>query len=69
MSISPQTGAKTSVYLASSAEVAGVSGKYFDKCKPVKSAPLSYDPNIQAELWQASLAILQEKFGDWGSKL
>jgi NAD(P)-dependent dehydrogenase (short-subunit alcohol dehydrogenase family) len=69
VSLSPQGGAKTSVYLASSAEVTGVSGKYFVKCKPVKSAPISYDLAIQTELWQISLAILQEKFGDVGINL
>src|SRR5580698_7042076 len=32
--ISPEEGAKTIIYLASSPEVAGVSGEYFYQCKP-----------------------------------
>jgi NAD(P)-dependent dehydrogenase (short-subunit alcohol dehydrogenase family) len=52
--ISEDEGAKTSVYLASSPEVAGVSGKYFDKCKAVSSSPVSYDENIARELWRVS---------------
>src|SRR5260370_1376568 len=34
VAISPEKGAETIVYLASSDEVANVSGKYFYKCRP-----------------------------------
>ncbi len=50
--ISPQEGAKTSVYLASSPEVAGVSGLYFDRCKPVRSTDLTYDWDVQERFWK-----------------
>jgi NAD(P)-dependent dehydrogenase (short-subunit alcohol dehydrogenase family) len=52
--ISEEDGAKTSIYLAGSPEVAGVSGKYFDKCKPVRSSPVSYDDRVARALWRAS---------------
>lgn len=52
--ISEEDGAKTSVYLASSPEVAGVNGKYFDKCKAVSSSPVSYDENVAHALWRLS---------------
>ncbi|MBP6014085.1 MAG: SDR family oxidoreductase [Alphaproteobacteria bacterium] len=52
--ISEADGAKTSVCLASSPEVAGVSGKYFDKCKAVKSSTVSYDEDVARELWRLS---------------
>lgn len=52
--ISEEEGAKTSVYLAGSPEVAGVSGKYFDKCKPVRSSSVSYDEGVARSLWRAS---------------
>jgi NAD(P)-dependent dehydrogenase (short-subunit alcohol dehydrogenase family) len=52
--ISEDEGAKTSVYLASSPEVAGVNGKYFDKCKAVQSSAVSYDENVARELWRLS---------------
>lgn len=47
-------GAKTSIYLASSPEVEGVSGTYFDNCKAVRSSPVSYDEEIGRGLWRAS---------------
>lgn len=52
--LTPEKGAQTSIYLASSPEVAGVSGKYFDKCKPVRSTPVSYDVQTARQLWEAS---------------
>ncbi len=47
-------GAKASIYLASSPDVEGVSGKYFDNGKAVRSSPVSYDEEIGRELWRAS---------------
>jgi NAD(P)-dependent dehydrogenase (short-subunit alcohol dehydrogenase family) len=41
--ISTENGAKTSVYLASSPEVEGVTGKYFDDCKEAAPSPVSLD--------------------------
>jgi len=47
-------GAKTSIYLASSPEVAGVSGKYFAKCRVVASSARSQDVAVQERLWAVS---------------
>ncbi|MEQ1863036.1 MAG: SDR family oxidoreductase [Micropepsaceae bacterium] len=47
-------GAKTSIYLSGSPEVAGINGKYFDDCKAVRSSPVSYDENTARELWRIS---------------
>lgn len=55
--IKPDDGAATSIYLATSPEVEGVSGQYFDKCKAVKSSPISYDPQIARRLWESSLQL------------
>ena len=52
--ISPVTGAKTSIYLASSNEVEGITGKYFDKCKPQRSSRISCDREIAGRLWEVS---------------
>lgn len=52
--ITPEQGAQTSVYLASSPDVAGVTGKYWDKSKPVRSSPASYDNAAAERLWQVS---------------
>ena len=63
MAMTPEQGADNSVYLASSPEVAGVTGKYFVKREAVPSAPLSYDVDLARELWQASTRLT----GDPGS--
>lgn len=49
--ISSERGAETSIYLASSPEVEGVSGQYFVKCKPARSSAASYDEAAQRHLW------------------
>jgi retinol dehydrogenase 14 len=54
---SPEKGAETSVYLASSPDVAGVTGKYFEKKMPKRSSEITYDETIAKELWDASLKI------------
>lgn len=52
--ISPIKGAQTSIYLASSPEVAGVSGKYFANKRERKSSKASYDVAAQKRLWDLS---------------
>lgn len=52
--LSPEEGAQTSVYLATSSDVEGVTGKYFVKCKAVPSSPASYDVAVASRLWQVS---------------
>lgn len=49
-----QNGAKPIVYLASSSDVEGVTGKYFDHYKPSRSSPESYDEAAQQRLWEIS---------------
>ncbi len=56
--ISPEEGAKTSIYLASSPEVEGVTGKYFAKCIPIRSAPISFDKSLQQQLWEQSAKLV-----------
>ena len=55
--ISPQEGAETSVYLASSSEVAGVSGKYFYQKHPVPSSAFSRNEDAARRLWDASVEL------------
>jgi NAD(P)-dependent dehydrogenase (short-subunit alcohol dehydrogenase family) len=50
----PARGAETSIYLASSAAVEGVTGRYFANCKPVRSNRNSYDTTTTARLWRIS---------------
>lgn len=46
--------AQTSIYLASSPEVEGVTGKYFDKKKAIPSAKSSYAVEAAKRLWEIS---------------
>ncbi len=52
--LTPEQGAQTSIYLASSPDVEGVTGKYFAKSKPVQSSDLSHDTELAQRLWQVS---------------
>ena len=52
--MSPEEGAQTSIYLATSPEVANVTGKYFEKQKAVSSSKESYDKSASEKLWRVS---------------
>ncbi len=53
----PARGAETSVYLAASAEVEGVSGKYFVRRETRKSSGKTYDEGLARVLWERSVEI------------
>ena len=55
---SPERGAQTSVYLASSPDVEGVSGRYFASRKVRQSNKSSYDRATSARLWQVSADLV-----------
>jgi NAD(P)-dependent dehydrogenase (short-subunit alcohol dehydrogenase family) len=56
--ISPEKGAQTSIYLASSPEVEGVSGKYFDKRKERWPSRAAQDEVTQERLWRVSAELV-----------
>lgn len=62
MGISEAEGAKTSVYLASSSDIATTTGLYFDKCKSKTTSKLAQDKDLEAQLWNWSEHLLGEKF-------
>lgn len=51
---SPEDGARTQIYLASSPAVQGVSGQYFEESKPKESNKASQDVAAQKRLWEVS---------------
>jgi hypothetical protein len=55
--ISPQKGAETSIYLASSPEVEGVSGRYFVNKAEIRSSDESYDAGLARRLWDVSAEL------------
>jgi NAD(P)-dependent dehydrogenase (short-subunit alcohol dehydrogenase family) len=52
--ISPDKGAETPVFLASSPDVEGVTGKYFENKQERRSAEDSYDAALAQKLWSES---------------
>ncbi len=50
----PEQGARTSIYLASSPEVAGVTGEFFDLCKVVTPSRRARDAESARRLWDLS---------------
>jgi retinol dehydrogenase-12 len=52
--LTPEEGADNSIYLATSQDVAGVTGKYFVKREPAQSSSLSYDEELAKRLWEVS---------------
>lgn len=54
---SPEKGAETSIYLASSPNVAGVSGKYFSDKRETRSSAITYDESVARKLWQVSAEL------------
>jgi NAD(P)-dependent dehydrogenase (short-subunit alcohol dehydrogenase family) len=52
-------GARTSVYLASSPEVEGISGKYFNNCAAASPSPLVEDAQLAQRLWEWSEHAVQ----------
>lgn len=56
--LSPAKGARTSIYLASSPAVEGVTGKYFVKCKERKPRRWAEDPEAAQRLWQVSAELV-----------
>ena len=54
---SPEKGAETSIYLASSPEVEGSSGGYFVKKAQARPSDVSYDERLARRLWEASAEL------------
>ncbi|TFG70200.1 MAG: SDR family NAD(P)-dependent oxidoreductase, partial [Anaerolineales bacterium] len=52
--LSPEQGADNTIYLASSPDVEGMTGKYFVKREPVQSSATSLDIKVAENLWEIS---------------
>jgi NAD(P)-dependent dehydrogenase (short-subunit alcohol dehydrogenase family) len=52
--LSPERGARTQLYLATSPEVEGVSGRYFARSREAQSRRASLDRETQRRLWEQS---------------
>jgi retinol dehydrogenase-14 len=54
----PEQGAATSIYLASSSAVEGITGRYFANRKPKRSNERSYDAEAASRLWRVSAGLV-----------
>jgi len=52
--ISPDRAARAAIYLATSPELEGVTGKFFSRGKEKRSSKESYDENSAERLWKVS---------------
>ena len=55
---SPSKGAETSVYLASSPAVEGITGKYFQDLHQIPTAPQAGDMAVAKKLWEVSAEMV-----------
>jgi NAD(P)-dependent dehydrogenase (short-subunit alcohol dehydrogenase family) len=55
--LTPAEGAKTLIYLASSPEVDGITGKYFEKCKEATPTAEAQNDADARRLWEISLQL------------
>jgi NAD(P)-dependent dehydrogenase (short-subunit alcohol dehydrogenase family) len=62
--VSPEKGAETSIYLAREESAKGLSGRYWDKCRPKPSSRNSYVREDAKKLWEVSesLCDIQDYF-------
>jgi NAD(P)-dependent dehydrogenase (short-subunit alcohol dehydrogenase family) len=56
--LSPKEGAETSVYVASSSDIDGVTGRCFDKKEVVETSEISNNIELQKQLWDATTDLL-----------
>jgi NAD(P)-dependent dehydrogenase (short-subunit alcohol dehydrogenase family) len=58
MQSNAEKGASTSILLASSESLNGVTGKCYEKGKEAKPSPVTYDQNLQSRLWETTNKLL-----------
>jgi retinol dehydrogenase 12 len=61
--ISNEEGAKTQLYCATAPELAGVTGRYYDKSREVRPNPLADDPVLARELWTRTESAIASASG------
>lgn len=60
IAVSPQKGAETGLYLATSPEVEGITGEYFSKKKAQPAAETARNQRLQERLWDVSEALSEK---------
>jgi retinol dehydrogenase 12 len=57
--LSPEEGAKTSIYAASAPELANTTGQYFFKSRAILPSRQARDPSVAKRLWKETEAMLE----------
>jgi NAD(P)-dependent dehydrogenase (short-subunit alcohol dehydrogenase family) len=55
--MTPEEGARNIVHVASSPDLEGVTGRYFDQGRDAPSSPPSYDEAVARRLWDVSTEL------------
>jgi NAD(P)-dependent dehydrogenase (short-subunit alcohol dehydrogenase family) len=55
--LTPEKGADTQIWLATSDEVEGITGKYFVQRRDTRSSDISYDKSVARRLWNVSAGM------------
>ena len=58
--LSNEEGARTQLYCATAPELAGVSGRYYEKVREARCNPLADDATLARELWTRTEAAIAE---------
>jgi NAD(P)-dependent dehydrogenase (short-subunit alcohol dehydrogenase family) len=62
--MTPEEGARALVHAATSPDLEGVTGRYFDRGREVRSSPASYDEAVARKLWDVSAELCALPRGD-----
>lgn len=61
--VTPEVGAQTTIFLALSPQVEGVSGQYWSNAMPATATTMATDPVLAERLWQVSEAYIHQAIG------
>jgi NAD(P)-dependent dehydrogenase (short-subunit alcohol dehydrogenase family) len=61
--LTPEEGADTPIWLATSPEVEGVTGKYFVRRRDTRSSDVSHDKKVARRLWEVSAEMVGSQRG------
>jgi NAD(P)-dependent dehydrogenase (short-subunit alcohol dehydrogenase family) len=61
--LTPEEGADTPIWLATSPEVEGVTGKYFVRRRDTRSSDISHDKKVAHRLWEVSADLVGSERG------
>jgi hypothetical protein len=62
--LTPEEGAKTAIYLATSPEGGKVTGKYFYRCQITKTSAAAKSRRVAKQLFELSEEITEEYFSE-----